>query len=109
EEQHDALRRLVETMDNTVRGNRSSLLVVGLMNVPSWFAEWAANHNINYVDCVDPGLAEHDPSLQVVGTGARPSPLLHRRYAQCVLKALVARGFAPANAQLPSPEPANEQ
>ena len=109
EEQHEALRRLVETMDETVRGNRSSLLVVGLMDVPSWFVEWAANHNINYVDCVDPGLAEHDPSLQVGGTGAHPSALLHRRYAGCVLKALVGRGFARADAQIPPPEAANKQ
>jgi hypothetical protein len=109
EEQDEVLRRLVETMDETVRGNRSSLLVVGLMDVPSWFTEWAANHKINYVDCVDPGSAQHDPSLQVGGTGAHPSALLHRRWAGCVRKALVGHGFARDDPQIPAPEAVTKQ
>jgi hypothetical protein len=98
-EKSEVLHRLVELMNDTVRRNGSSLLVVGLDDVPNGFAEWAADHRIDYNDCVDLGFAKGDPALHIGGVG-HPSALLHRRWARCVLTALVSRGFAPADAKI---------
>ena len=81
-------------MQKTAAANKAALLIIGLVPVPDEDGEWLRAqraNGIDFVECQHPDDGK-DPRLQVGGVG-HPSERLHRWWADCVLKALAARGY----------------
>jgi hypothetical protein len=85
----------IQEMARTVAQNNAKLLVVGLTLMPSedlaWLRSQREPRGIDFIDCHHPDFAA-DPGLQVGGAG-HPNDRMHRYWADCIVKALKARGY----------------
>jgi len=95
-------RHGILAMQQAVAANKAALLIVGLVPIPPDELEWLQAERANGIDFVacDHPDYEKDPTLRVGGVG-HPSERAHRWWADCVLKALAARGYV-VDPNLPS-------